>query len=56
MNGIHPDPVLGIPASMVRNLLNYMAQRPWGEVNQAMEDLQSLQPIPQAPEQEQPAA
>lgn len=49
---------LAIPVSLAQAIGNYLATRPWSEVQEAMTLLQRLQPIPEQPvvEEEAPKA
>ena len=39
---MQPDPTYLIPASLLQAIVNYLAQRPYAEVAQAMEALKTL--------------
>jgi hypothetical protein len=41
---LHPDDLLLIPASLLQAVINYMAERPWKEVGNAMPQLMALKP------------
>lgn len=52
------EPLLLIPVSLAQGIGNYLAQKPWAEVHQAMEALQALKPapVPEPVAQPEPAA